>query len=336
MKLNPPPSPVPVFRYRNPPVSGNVTNGVGEAAPRRAVRVFHWPFGKKPHAYIALDLHFTMLGGTGGPLFGWGMVWQRLMNLWLVRRADGPVAKKRRPVPDPAAMAAEIEELVLRVGGEGVVGFTELLDTDIVEGEAVPHKYAICIVQPMDREIMVNVPAPVTSWEVMRGYRRVSRTAVAVAEHIRAMGWPAKSFSDPKTGALLQLPPALRAGLGQLGKHGSMITREYGSNCRIATVTTDLPLAVGAAADIGVDDLCVSCRRCTLDCPPQAINDSKMLVRGVEKWYVDFDKCVPYFSEHGGCAICIEVCPWSEPGRGFKLSEMLLAKRAQRAAAAAE
>ncbi len=27
------------------------------------------------------------------------------------------------------------------------------------------------------------------------------------------------------------------------------------------------------------------------------------------------------------CAICIEVCPWSEPDRGPKLSQMLLAKR---------
>lgn len=48
---------------------------------------------------------------------------------------------------------------------------------------------------------------------------------------------------------------------------------------------------------------------------------------GEAAWYVDFDKCVPYFAENSGCAICIEVCPWSEPGRGFTLSERLLAKR---------
>lgn len=333
MKLKNVPPPVPVFRYHTAPVSGNITNGVGEKETRRATRVYHWPFGKPPHKWIALDMHFNMIGGMGGPAFGLGMVWQRLMNLWLVRRANGPVANKRREVSDPAAMAAEIKELVRRSGGKGIVGITEIIETDKIEGEEVPYKYAICIVEPMDREIMVNVPAPVAACEVMRGYRRVSRTAVQVAETIRAMGWPAKSFSDPKTGALLQLPPAIRAGLGQLGKHGSMITREYGSNARIATVATDLPLAVDAPVDIGVDDLCVSCRRCTLDCPPDAINDEKKLVRGVEKWYVEFDKCVPYFSENGGCAICIEVCPWSEPGRGFKLSESLLAKRAKTAAA---
>ena len=104
---------------------------------------------------------------------------------------------------------------------------------------------------------------------------------------------------------------------------------------RVTDATVDAPV------DIGVEDLCATCRRCTLDCPPQAISDTKTLVRGTEKWYVDFDRCAPYFSETGGCAICIEVCPWSEPGRGPKLSETLLAKRASRrgnkqAAAAAE
>ena len=52
-------------------------------------------------------------------------------------------------------------------------------------------------------------------------------------------------------------------------------------------------------------------------------------MRGVERWYVDFDKCVPYFAEANGCAICIEVCPWSEPGRGLVLVDKLLERRAR-------
>ena len=111
-----------------------------------------------------------------------------------------------------------------------------------------------------------------------------------------------------------------------------MICREFGSNYRLAAVGTDLPLVPDAPVDIAVDDLCVNCRRCTTDCPPGAIFDDKQWVRGDKKWYVDFDKCAPYFSIVHGCAICIEVCPWSEPGRGTMLSEKLLAKRATRRA----
>ena len=96
---------------------------------------------------------------------------------------------------------------------------------------------------------------------------------------------------------------------------------------RLSTVVTNIPLTLDKPVDISVDDLCVGCRRCTLDCPPNAIADEKQWVRGEHRWHVDFDKCVPYFSATYGCAICIQVCPWSEPERGFKLSKMLLAKR---------
>jgi epoxyqueuosine reductase len=320
-----------VFKFKSPPLSGNVTNGLGEAAPRPARLVFHWSPGRKPHPWMPLDLHFTMVSGLGGPLLGWGSFLQRLRMMWSLRRALGPVAPVRREVTDPRAMAEEIKGLVKSLAGDCIVGIAEIGADAVLEGGAVPYKYAICIGVPMNREIMVTAPSPRAGTEVMRTYRRGAKAAVRLAERIRAMGWPAKAFGETKTTDLLHIPVALRAGLGQLGKHGSMISREFGSNFRLVAVATDLPLATDAPVDIGVDDLCASCRRCTLDCPAGAIGDTKQLVRGVEKWYVDFDRCAPYFAETGGCAICIEACPWSEPERGFKLSDMLLAKRGGKA-----
>ena len=90
---------------------------------------------------------------------------------------------------------------------------------------------------------------------------------------------------------------------------------------------------VDEPVDIGVEDLCAQCRICTAACPPEAISDEKQIVRGTNKWYVDFDRCVPYFSDTYGCAICLEVCPWSKPGRGPGLAQRLLAVRTRRAAA---
>jgi epoxyqueuosine reductase QueG len=276
-------------------------------------------------------MHFTMVSGMGGPAFGWGSFIERLRNMWQLRRASGPVAPTQRAVSDPSAMSAEIKALARSFAGDCIVGISEIDPDAVIEGGSVPMKYAVCIGVPMDRAIMVEAPAPRAGTEVMRAYRRGAKAAVRLAEHIRALGWPAKAFGETKTTDLLQIPVALKAGLGQLGKHGSMISREYGSNFRLVTVATDLPLAIDAPVDIGVEDLCASCRRCTLDCPAHAISDKKQLVRGVEKWYVDFDRCAPYFAETAGCAICIETCPWSEPGRGFKLSEMLLTKRGAKA-----
>jgi epoxyqueuosine reductase QueG len=209
------------------------------------------------------------------------------------------------------------------------VGITEVIPTDFYEDVQSNYRYAICIGAPMDREEMLHVPHERAGVEVQRVYGAVASTAVDLAEYIRSQGWPAAAYGDPRSTELLQIPLAIRAGLGELGKHGSLICEEYGSNVRLSTVLTDIPMAVDEPVDIAVDDLCFGCRRCTIDCPPQAIADQKQWVRGENRWYVDFDKCAPYFSSTFGCAICIEVCPWSEPGRGPKLSDMLIAKRSK-------
>jgi len=77
-----------------------------------------------------------------------------------------------------------------------------------------------------------------------------------------------------------------------------------------------------------VDEFCQNCRVCEDACPPFAITPEKHTVRGAEKWYVDFDKCIPFFAETSGCAICIAVCPWSRPGVGLNLAAKL-ARRAE-------
>ena len=94
---------------------------------------------------------------------------------------------------------------------------------------------------------------------------------------------------------------------------------------------TDAPFGVTAADEIGVDDFCQSCRICEDACPPEALFQTKQTVRGEQKWYVDFDKCIPFFNQHQGCATCIAVCPWSRPGVGPRLAEKL-ARRADRLA----
>jgi epoxyqueuosine reductase len=50
------------------------------------------------------------------------------------------------------------------------------------------------------------------------------------------------------------------------------------------------------------------------------------MVRGDEKWYVDFDKCLPYFVESHTCGICLAVCPWSRPGIADNLLKKFVRK----------
>lgn len=177
---------------------------------------------------------------------------------------------------------------------------------------------------------MLYTPSQRSNREIMDAYRRVNRVAIRLAAYIRSLGYPAQASANLAPGSsaeVLHISIAIAAGLGQLGKHGSLITVEFGSNVRLATVLTDLPLGIDPPRDIAVDDLCHNCRICETNCPPHAIFSEKQLVRGEKKWYVDFDKCAPYFAETRGCGICIEVCPWSEKGRGIGLTKTLLGRR---------
>jgi ferredoxin len=58
----------------------------------------------------------------------------------------------------------------------------------------------------------------------------------------------------------------------------------------------------------------------------------KQLVRGVERWYVDFDKCIPFFAEAASCGICIAECPWTNPAVRPKLLSTMSNRRASKEA----
>lgn len=179
-----------------------------------------------------------------------------------------------------------------------------------------------------------SAPEKTASTDVIRQYGRAAGAAKNVAGWIRQQGWDAEAVTGPMAGKMLLLPPALECGFGELGKHGSLINPEFGSGFRLGAVLTDAPFATTSRRQFGIDAFCQNCRVCEDACPPVALAPEKQTVRGENKWYVDFDRCIPFFAENSGCAICIAVCPWSRPGVGLNLANKL-ARRAERLGAQA-
>ena len=316
MKLKSQPPKEATVVYREPPCSGNDINGLGEKEFRRASYIYHsdgksgpLPFDQMQHVF-RYSVPAKMLPAI-------------VKGAWATFRAHGTLAEKRREVNDAEEMTRLIKAKAKELGA-GLVGICELKDDYLVEGAKNKFRYAISLGLPMNREKMLTVPSHTAAMEVQRVYTQGSYLSVDLTRYIRSLGWPSKGLPINSSSEYLHIPIAIAAGLGELGKHGSLICKEYGSNFRLTTVVTDLPLVPDAPVDIGVEDICATCQACTRGCPPDAIFSEKQMVRGKLKWYVDFDKCVPYFSSTWGCGICLEVCPWSEPGRGPKLSEKLL------------
>ena len=325
MKLDEYPSIDYSFEVRTPTLSGNHINGLGEPEFRIATEIFHtW---KIDHPLGKLEMLFQAIRRPRE----WIALCKRQ---WNTRRFTGENADVQVAVGDPAATTEQIKALTMELGA-CMVGIAPLTDDMLTEQLPLDHPYVISFGVAMDREAALEAPSEHAGLVIQSEYRATDRISAQVAQHIRDMGWDAQAAIHN----FLQIPAAVEAGLGQLGKHGSMISKELGSMYRLGAIVTNLPLVIDHPVDIGVDDFCARCQVCTTNCPPHAIFDVKQMVRGRERWYVDFDTCIPYFVENHGCGICISVCPWSEPGRGegFSIKQLALReKRAQRAAAQTE
>ncbi len=217
-------------------------------------------------------------------------------------------------------------------------GTTTLKEQYLVEGYAIEGQPNVIMMGfSHNYDNLKQAPGSATNGasaaEVGRQYARCTRASYALANWIRRQGFNAKPFPGPRADALLLIPAAIDAGLGELGKHGSLINRTYGSNLRLAGVTTDMPISVAQRDNFGADDFCLNCRICEDACPPDAITENKQWVRGEERWYVDFDKCIPFFAENAGCAVCIAVCPWARPGVADNLVAKMTRRRETHAAA---
>ncbi len=117
---------------------------------------------------------------------------------------------------------------------------------------------------------------------------------------------------------ILEKAWAQRAGLGWIGKHSNLISREIGSYFFIGEMIVDVPLAPD---DPFSADHCGSCTRCIDACPTDAIDSP---------YSVDSNRCISYWTiEHRGddlpenlakdfgtwifgCDICQDVCPWNK------------------------
>ncbi len=302
-----------------PAVSGNAINGLGEPEVRRPTPVYWHPPGSIPH----------------GPLQLWfyGRTPNEAASLADARRArqdaiDAPLAPiaATAAVRSPADWSAAVKRAAADCGADDV-GVTLLRPDYVFEGHEVPpYRWMVLIAVKQSYEAMASAPSLASLVEITQQYARGTRVAKGLANWLRGEGHDAFPYGGPMAGSFLLIPAAIQAGLGELGKHGSMIHPALGSNFRLACVLTDAPLVADGPRPFGSDDFCLNCRICADACPPAAIAPEKTLVRGERRWYVDFDKCLPYFNEALSCAICLAACPFSRPEVGPKLVDKLAAR----------
>ena len=107
---------------------------------------------------------------------------------------------------------------------------------------------------------------------------------------------------------------AQRSGLGWIGKHTNLITKDYGSWIFLGELILDIELDYDPKFD---EDMCGTCTACIDLCPTNALDE----------YQINSERCISYLNiEHRGdfdnkandlngwiygCDICQNVCPWN-------------------------
>jgi reductive dehalogenase len=178
--------------------------------------------------------------------------------------------------------------------------------------------HLIVVAQAMDYDLIRTVPSALSGAATGLGYSHDALVVLSIAQYIRNLGYQAiASMND----SALAIPLAIKAGLGEYGRNGLLITKEFGPRIRLGKIFTDLPLAHDQPIRFGVKEFCDSCRRCANACPvkaipqgePSAERHNQSNIKGVKKWSVDGEKCFGYWAaQNSDCSICIRVCPYNK------------------------
>jgi len=141
-----------------------------------------------------------------------------------------------------------------------------------------------------------------------------------LAEFVNQFGGKdTRSIGQVDTGPVLERDFAQRAGLGFIGKHTNLISRQFGNWILLAEILTTVEIE----PDAPEKNRCGSCTRCITACPTRAI---------AEPFQLDARLCISYLTIElkgpipvelrpaignrvFGCDDCLTACPWNRFAR---------------------
>jgi ferredoxin len=230
-------------------------------------------------------------------------------------RFQGVIAPERQQFASPADASLALKSHLLNSGAT-MVGVAEVTPAEVYRGRTAEGKYAVMIGLRMLWRAFQVVPSPEAAIECVRVYFELGELVVAAAELIRSWGYAAQVQPPVGDSHVLFVPLAIKAGFGELGRHGSIIHPQWGPLFRLGAVTTDFPLAIDAPIDAGIGAFCDKCRACRIYCPANAIPDQRSPEagkdpQGNDRYMIDTGRCFPYFAKHDYCMNCLAVCVYN-------------------------
>ncbi len=202
----------------------------------------------------------------------------------------------------------ELNDYVKSLGISNV-GYTNVKQEHMFSDSIVLFNNAIVFTMEMKKSEINLAPSKVTNKEVFRTYYELGRAVNLISDFLRVKGYNAQPI--PAIGSNLNLSVMARdAGLGGFGKHGLVITNDFGPSVRLAAILTDienLPESSNEEFE-WIKNFCESCNACVKKCPAGAIYEKPIRLSDGSEEHIDFIKCAVPFTKQHGCTVCIKEC----------------------------
>ena len=239
-------------------------------------------------------------------------------------RFEGVVASEKKQFASPEEAAQKLKQKAQELGAD-IVGICEIEPSDIYRGRSISEKYAIAVGARMRYRAFQTVPSRESAIECVRVYHQLGETVIALANYIRSLGYSCEIEHPIGDSNLLHIPIGLKAGFGELGRHGSIIHPKLGPLFRMGSVATSIPMAIDHPIDAGIAKFCDKCRACRIYCPAKAVPDERSPEAGKDhlgndRYIVDTGKCFPYFRKHNYCSACLPVCVCPNASKSVSIS----------------
>jgi Pyruvate/2-oxoacid:ferredoxin oxidoreductase delta subunit len=238
--------------------------------------------------------------------YGWALLKGVLrMDLWQPRFEMAVSEQKQE---DLDKLKREIKEFAKSQGY--IAGFTKI-DRRFIAGardEKFPYDTALVLGMEMDYDLLNQVPRPGERLFDFEIYVKSGEKVFEVARLIRSKGH--RCFARGPFDGWVKYPPhAIMAGLGELGAHGVVITREFGPRVRWTMISVDAEIEPDEPVDLGMARYCDDCLICVKACPGKSISEHRIWWGGVYKHKNNDTRCFPYFHKLDGCGVCLKLCP---------------------------
>ena len=217
----------------------------------------------------------------------------------------------------------KIEKLLETLGVE-IYGFANLENL-------LPEKYnqlttGIAFMVPLSKVVMNEITDFEPTHEYFHHYRTVNSfidyvslrlVMLLQSEGYDGLAVPASQSVNTDEnyyeGLFQHRTNARMAGLGWIGKNGSLINPKYGPRVRLGTVLSNADLSYGQPIEVS---RCGTCEACVLKCPAMVLTGQAWALDKPREAVYDPEVCSKHMSTHYKhigrgvvCGICLKACP---------------------------